>query len=59
MYVQSTNREHGDDHQALFHAHVQLDEFRNRHCKDDAVKSNVDDRMRPNKRVQVNTFARM
>ena len=57
--LQSTNREHRNNHQAFFHAHVQLDEFRDWHRKDDAVESDVDDGMSPHERVQIDAFPRM
>lgn len=57
--LQSTNREHRDNHQAFFHAHVQLDEFGDWHRKNDAVESDVDDGMSPDKRVQIDAFSRM
>lgn len=57
--LQSTDAEHGDDHDALSETHVQPDELGDGHGKDDDVEDDVDDGVAPHECVKVDAFALM
>lgn len=57
VHLQPSNREHGDDHDALLHTHVQFDELGDRHRKDYAIKSDVDACMCPDECIEVDAGA--